>query len=156
MSCLLRPYRLRQYRGVVPGDLLRVTRTCVIPLSELEWRFTPSGGPGGQHANTSNSKVEVVFDIANSSALGPRQRARLLERVGPVVQATASEQRSQARNREVAVDRLRSKLADALKVRPERLATTPTASSNERRLKDKQRRAKIKQLRRTRTEPDDE
>lgn len=140
---------------MVAGDLLRVTRTCTIPFSELEWRFTPSGGPGGQHANTSNTKVEVVFDIANSGALGPRQRARLLERVGPVIQATASEQRSQARNREVAVDRLRSKLADALKVRPARVPTTPSPSSNERRLKDKQHRAKIKQLRRTRTEADE-
>jgi ribosome-associated protein len=137
----------------VAGDVLRVTRTCAIPISELEWRFTPSGGPGGQHANTSNTKVEVVFDIANSNALGPRQRARLLERVGTVVRATASEQRSQAQNRDVAVDRLRSKLADALKVRPSRVPTSPTPSSNERRLKDKQHRAKIKQLRRTRDDP---
>jgi ribosome-associated protein len=132
-----------------------VTRTCVIPLSELEWRFTPSGGPGGQHANTSNTKVEVIFDIANSNALGPRQRARLLERVGPVVQATAGEQRSQAQNRQVAVDRLRAKLADALKIRPQRVATKPTESSNERRLKEKQHRAKQKQLRRTSVDPDE-
>ncbi len=155
VSCALRPYRLRQYRGGVAGDVLRVTRTCTIPFSELEWRFTTSGGPGGQHANTSNTKVEVLFDIANSAALGPRQRARLLEHVGPVVQASASEQRSQARNREVAADRLRSKLADALKIRPQRVPTGPTKSSNERRLKDKQHRAKIKQRRQTRLDPDE-
>jgi ribosome-associated protein len=61
----------------MPGDELRVTRTCAIPLSELDWRFTASGGPGGQHANTANTRAEVVFDIANSPSLGPRQRDRL-------------------------------------------------------------------------------
>ena len=137
-------------------ELLRVSRSCAIPLNELEWLFTPSGGPGGQHANTSNTKVEVRFDIGESNALGPRQRARLLERLGPVVQATAGEQRSQARNREVALDRLRSKLADALRIRPERVATGPTASSKERRLEAKHHRAELKRSRRPVVANDDE
>ena len=86
---------------------LHVTRTCVIPEDELEWRFTGSGGPGGQHANTSNTRVELRFDIEHSPSLGPRQRARLLEKLGPVVRAAASERRSQPQNRELALERLR-------------------------------------------------
>src|SRR5687767_14181534 len=73
--------------------VLRVTRSCSIPLDELNWRFTASGGPGGQHANTSNTKVELRFDVLNSDSLGPRQRARLLERIGPVVRIVASDER---------------------------------------------------------------
>src|SRR5438876_12351714 len=97
-------------------DELRVSRSCSIPLDELEWRFTGSGGPGGQHANTANTRAEVRFDIATSRALGPRQRARLLERLGPVVRVAASDERSQAQNRSLAIDRLRSRLADGLRV----------------------------------------
>src|SRR5712671_6714573 len=100
--------------------MLRVTRTCVIPRSELEWQFSASGGPGGQHANTSNTRAEVRFDIAASPSLGPRQRARLLERLGPMVRVAASDERSQARNRALALERLRSRLAEALKVERER------------------------------------
>jgi ribosome-associated protein len=126
---------------------LRVSRTCLIPLDELEWRFTGSGGPGGQHANTANTRAEVRFDVAGSRALGPRQRARLLERLGPVVRVVASDERSQARNRSLAVDRLRSKLADALRVQPSRHPTKPTAGARERRLKSKQRRSEVKRMR---------
>lgn len=126
---------------------LRVSRTCLIPLDELDWRFTGSGGPGGQHANTSNTRVELRFDIETSQALGPRQRARLMERLGPVVRVVASDERSQARNRALALDRLQSKLADALRVRPARHATKPTAGARERRLKSKQRRSEVKRLR---------
>ncbi|MHB1913131.1 MAG: aminoacyl-tRNA hydrolase, partial [Acidimicrobiales bacterium] len=78
-------------------DVLVVTRGCRIPLSELTWRFTTSGGPGGQHANRSHTAAEVVFDVEASAALGPRQRSRLLDKIGPVVRASASEERSQAR-----------------------------------------------------------
>jgi ribosome-associated protein len=126
---------------------LRVTRTCTIPEEELEWRFTASGGPGGQHANTANTKVEVRFDVAGSRSLGPRQQARLLERLGPVVRVVASDERSQARNRQLALERLRSKLADALRVRPQRRATAPTAAARERRLADKRRRSELKRRR---------
>jgi ribosome-associated protein len=128
-------------------DHLRVTRTCAIPLDELEWRFSASGGPGGQHANTSNTKAEVRFDIESSPSLGPRQRARLLERLGPVVRVVASDERSQARNRELALERMRSRLAEALRVTKARRPTAPTATARERRLRSKQRRAEIKRLR---------
>src|SRR5580698_7742319 len=82
------------------GERLRVGRSLAIPLSELEWRATPSGGPGGQHANRSSTRVEVHFAVARSPSLGPRQRARLLERLGPVVRAASGDERSQARNRQ--------------------------------------------------------
>ena len=87
---------------------LRVTAGLRIPESELRWRFSRSGGPGGQHANTSESRVDVSFDIANSPSLGPRQRARLLEKIGPVARVAASDERSQMRNREIALDRMRA------------------------------------------------
>lgn len=128
-------------------ETLRVTRTCAIPLDELEWRFTGSGGPGGQHANTSNTRAEVRFDIANSPSLGPRQRARLLERLGPVVRVTASDERSQARNRQLALERLRSRLAEALRVQRERRPTAPTTASQQRRIESKRRRGQLKRQR---------
>ena len=85
---------------------LRITPTLRLPLSELQFKFTPSGGPGGQHANKVNTRVELRFDVAGSSALGPRQRSRLLDRLGPEVRVVADDERSQARNRQVALDRL--------------------------------------------------
>ena len=110
-------------------DVLRVSRSCTIPLDELEWRFSASGGPGGQHANTANTKVEVRFDVAGSASLGPRQRARLLERLGPVVRVVASDERSQARNRSLALERLAARLAEGLRVEKERRATRPSRSA---------------------------
>jgi ribosome-associated protein len=127
---------------------LRVSRSCVIPESELVERFTGSGGPGGQHANTSNTRVELVFDVAGSSALGPRQQARLLERLGPTVRVVASDRRSQAQNRELARERLRSKLVDALRVQAVRRPTNPSKGSEERRLQAKRRQSQRKQGRR--------
>src|SRR5258705_9555761 len=96
-------------------ETLRVSRNCAIPFDELEWRFTGSGGPGGQHANTSNTRVELRFDVARSPSLGPRERQLLLERLGPVVRVVAADTRSQARNRELALERLRDRLAAALR-----------------------------------------
>lgn len=133
--------------------MLRVTRTCVIPLDELEWRFSASGGPGGQHANTANTRAEVRFDVQASPSLGPRQRARLLERLGPVVRVVASDERSQARNRQLALDRLRSRLAEGLHVAKARRATKPSKGARERRLRAKHRRADVK---RRRARPDTE
>ena len=127
---------------------LRVTRTCRIPLNELEWRFSASGGPGGQHVNTANTKAEVRFDIASSPSLGPRQRARLLERLGPEVRVVASDRRSQLRNRELALERLRSRLAEGLRVERERRPTTPSKSARERRLESKHKRGEVKRMRR--------
>jgi ribosome-associated protein len=127
---------------------LRVNRTLRIPLDELEWRFTASGGPGGQHANTSNTKAEVRFDIAGSPSLGPRQRARLLERLGPSLRVVASDERSQLRNRELALERLRQRLADALRVDRERRPTAPTAGARRKRIESKRQRGEVKRMRR--------
>jgi ribosome-associated protein len=133
---------------VDPDGLLRVSRSCAIASDELEWRFSASGGPGGQHANTSNTKVEVRFDIASSPSLGPRQRARLLERFGPVVRATASERRSQHQNRELALERLQARIAAALHVDPKRYSTKPSRAAKKRRVDDKKQRGDIKRNRR--------
>ena len=123
-----------------PGRL-RVSPTLVIPLAELTWRFSRSGGPGGQHANTSDTRVEVRFDIAASPSVGPRQRARLREKLGDEVWVVVSDERSQARNRELALRRLADRLADALRVQTPRRATKPTRASVQRRLTDKRRQA---------------
>ncbi len=130
--------------------MLRVTRGLAIPLDELAWRFTTSGGPGGQHANRSSTRAEVRFDVERSAALGPRQRARLLERLGPVVSAASGAERSQARNRDVALRRLADRLAAALRVERPRVPTAPTQAARARRLQDKRRRSMRKQERRTR------
>ena len=135
------------------GSGLRVTSSCTIDLDELAWRFARSGGPGGQHANTSETRVEVRFDVAASPSLGPRQRARLLERLGSVVSAVAEDSRSQARNRELALERLRSKLAAGLRVERPRRPTRPGVAARERRLEDKRRRSARK---RDRRRPDEE
>ncbi len=133
--------------GHLPDGHLIVSRSCRIPLDELEWRFSASGGPGGQHANTANTRAEVRFDVAGSPSLGPRQRARLLERVGPVVRVVASDERSQARNRRIALDRLAARLADGLRVDPVRVPTRPRKSASVDRLAQKRRRSETKRLR---------
>ena len=132
------------------GPVLVVTRHCRIPLSELTWRFTTSGGPGGQHANRSQTAAEVSFDVAGSPSLGPRQRTRLLDRLGPTVRAAASDERSQLRNRDLALERLRSRLAGALAVQTPRVATRPSRAAKERRLEDKRRTAERKRSRQIR------
>jgi ribosome-associated protein len=134
--------------------VLRVTRSCVIPLSELEWRFTASGGPGGQHANRSNTKAEVRFDVVASPSLLDVHRDRLLERLGPVVRVVADDERSQLRNRDLALERLRARLADALRVERTRRPTAPTRASTQRRLEQKKRRSDIKRGRRPPPEAD--
>jgi ribosome-associated protein len=139
---------LSSVRGVNPDSVLRITRSCAIANDELEWRFTASGGPGGQHANTSNTKVELRFDVAASPSLGPRQRARLLERLGPVVRVTASERRSQHQNRELALERLKGRLASALHVDPARHSTKPSRAAKKRRVDEKRHHGEIKRHRR--------
>jgi ribosome-associated protein len=133
-------------------EVLRVSRSCAIALRELEWRFTGSGGPGGQHANTANTKVELRFDVLASESLGPRQRARLLDRLGPVVRVVASDERSQSRNRELALRRLRERVADALHVDAPRRPTRPTRASKVRRVEEKRHRGELKRMRRSTTE----
>jgi ribosome-associated protein len=132
---------------------LRVSGSLVIPMAELTWRFSRSGGPGGQHANTSDTRAEVRFDIAGSPSLGPRQRARLLERLGPEVTAVAADERSQARNRAIALERLAERLSAALRVDPPRHATRPSRGSVEQRLAAKRRHADRKRSR-GRVDPD--
>jgi ribosome-associated protein len=137
----------------VPGDL-RVRGSVVIPEAELHWRFSRSSGPGGQGVNTTDSRVELSYDVARSSALGPTYRARALDRladrlVDGVVTVTASEQRSQLRNREAAEHRLAELLSAAIAPPPRRRRPTrPTPSAVERRLAGKRRRGEVKRLRR--------
>jgi ribosome-associated protein len=134
---------------------LRVTRSVVIPERELAWRFSRSSGPGGQSVNTADSRVELSLDVARSTALGPVQRARVLERlsrrlVEGVLTVKASEHRSQLRNREAALERMAKTLAAALAPPPpRRRPTRPTRGAVERRLADKKRRARTKRLRRS-------
>jgi ribosome-associated protein len=131
-----------------------VTRSVLIPERELRWRFSHASGPGGQSVNTADSRVELSLDVANTTALGPRQRARALERlsrrlVDGVLTVTASQERSQLRNREAARERLAGILRDAIAPPPPpRRPTRPTKAAVERRLADKRRRARTKQLRR--------
>jgi ribosome-associated protein len=136
-------------------DELRVNRTLRIPLDELEWRFTPSGGPGGQHANRSNTRVELRFDVASSPSLGPRQRARLLERLGPTVRVTVDAERSQLRNRALAMERLADRLAAVLQIEKPRQATRPTAAARRRRMDTKRRLGEKKRQRRPPSPNDD-
>ena len=125
---------------VEPGEDLRLGR-IVIPASELEWRFSSSGGPGGQHANTSNTRAEVAFDIAGSPSLSPTIRERLVAKLGQEVAVTSSEHRSQYQNRRAALQRLEAVLRSALVVPRKRVATRPTLGSQERRLDDKRQQA---------------
>jgi ribosome-associated protein len=129
-------------------DSIRVTRSVVLPLTEVELRFSRSSGPGGQHANTSETRVEAILDIETSSALTAAQKRRVLAKAGPTLRAIAQDERSQWRNRELAVERLVEQLRKALKVERRRVATKPTKASRERRLESKKRRSATKKLRR--------
>ncbi len=135
---------------------MQVTTALAIPVAELQWRFTGSGGPGGQHANTANTRVELRFDIAASPSLGPRQRERLLACFGPVVRVVASDERSQARNRELALARMADRLGRALKVQRARRPTRPSKGSVERRIGEKRRQGLRKRDRATDRRPGDE
>ena len=119
-----------------------------LPVSEIELRFSRSSGPGGQHAQRSETRVEAVFDVEASAALSPAQKRRVVGRAGPTLRAIAQDERSQWRNRELAVERLVESLREALRVPRPRRQTSPTAASRERRLEAKRRRAETKRLRR--------
>ena len=129
-------------------ESIRVTQRVAIPLAEIELRFSRSSGPGGQHANTSETRVEAVFEVDASTTLSERQKARIRNRVGPVVRAVAQDERSQFRNRELALERLAGTLREALRVERKRRPTAPTAAARERRLEAKKRRGQVKRLRR--------
>ena len=130
------------------GESIQVTRTVAIPVSEIDLRFSRSSGPGGQHAQKSETRVEAVFDVEASSALSPAQKARVIRKAGPVLRAIAQDERSQLRNRELAVERLVESLREALRVPRRRRPTKPTPASRQRRLEQKRRRGETKQLRR--------
>lgn len=132
---------------------IRVTRSVSIDPDEVELRVSRSSGPGGQHANTAETRVEAVFDVEASGSLSAAQKRRVVGRAGRVLRAVAQDERSQARNRELAVERLVARLAEALRVERRRVPTRPTEASRERRLADKRRRSAVK---RNRAEPGDE
>jgi len=119
-----------------------------VPLEEIELRTSRSSGPGGQHAQKTETRVEAIFDVEASTALSPAQKKRVVAKAGPVLRAVAQDERSQLRNKELAVERLTAALQEALKVPRRRRPTRPTAASKERRLEDKKRRGETKRLRR--------
>ncbi len=125
-----------------------MTRSVLLPLAEIELRFSRSSGPGGQHANTAETRVEAIFDVEASTALTDVQKRRVVAKAGPTLRAIAQDERSRLRNRELAVERLAEQLRVALKVQRRRVATKPTKASRERRLEAKKRRSAAKQLRR--------
>jgi ribosome-associated protein len=129
-------------------ESIRVTRSFSLPLSEIELRFSRSSGPGGQHAQKTETRVEALFDVEASEALTPRQKQRVLRKAGPMLRAVAQDERSQARNRELAVERLADALREALRVERRRVPTKPTAQARKRRLEAKRRRSETKRLRR--------
>jgi ribosome-associated protein len=129
-------------------DPMVVTRDVSIPLSEIVVRTSRSSGPGGQHANVTASRVEVSFDASGSPSLTDAQRERVMAKCGPVVRAVAQDARSQARNRELAFERLRERLARALHVARTRRPTRPTKASRVRREHGKRRQAQRKRDRR--------
>jgi len=134
--------------AAIDGDSIRVTRSVVVPLGEIELRFSRSSGPGGQHAQKSETRVEALFDVEASSALTDIQKRRVIARAGPVLRAVAQDERSQWRNRQLAVERIVEQLRNALRVQRRRVSTKPSAASVERRLERKRRRSKTKRLRR--------
>ena len=131
------------------GESIRVTRSVSIPRSEIQLRFSRSSGPGGQHAQRNETRVEALFDVDASEALTPAQKTRVIRKAGPVLRAVAQDERSQWRNRELATERLVDALRDALRVERRRVPTAPTAAARERRLDEKRRQAAKKRLRRT-------
>jgi ribosome-associated protein len=135
--------------AAMPAESIRVTRSVNLPVEEIQLRFSRSSGPGGQHAQRSETRVEAILDVEASSALTEAQKRRVVARAGRTLRAVAQDERSQSRNRELAVERLVETLREALKVQRKRRPTTPTAASRERRLEQKRRRSEIKRLRRS-------
>ena len=133
-------------------ESIRVTQRLAIPLAEIELRFSRSSGPGGQHAQKTETRVEAVFEVAASATLSEAQKRRLEARAGRTVRAVAQEERSQWRNRELALERLATAIREGLRVERRRRPTEPTPASREQRLEEKRRRARLKRLRQEPTE----
>jgi ribosome-associated protein len=129
------------------GESIRVTRMVELPVSEINFRTSRSSGPGGQHAQKTETRVEAVFDVERSQALTDTQKRRVVNRAGPVLRAIAQDERSQARNRELALERLVAQLREALRVPRRRRPTKPSQAAVERRLEEKRRRSRVKRLR---------
>src|SRR6476619_3144265 len=130
------------------GESIQVTRSVSIPRFEIELRFSRSSGPGGQHAQKSDTRVEATFDVEASGALSVAQKRRVIAKAGPVLRAVAQDERSQWRNRELATERLVEALREALRVPRKRKPTKPSKAAKERRLEAKKRRGHVKRLRR--------
>jgi len=130
------------------AESIRVTKSVAVPVSEIELRTSRSSGPGGQHAQKSETRVEALFDVEASSALTDAQKRRVVAKAGPVLRAIAQDERSQLRNRELATERLVAALRDALFVQRRRVPTKPSAAAKARRIDEKKRRGEIKRLRR--------
>jgi ribosome-associated protein len=134
------------------GESIRVTRSVSIPRSEIELRYSRSSGPGGQHAQKTETRAEAVFDVERSVALTDAQKRRVLAKRGPILRAVAQDERSQWRNRELAIGRVIEALREALKVERKRRPTKPTAAAKKRRLEQKRQRSETKRLRRPPTD----
>ncbi|HZS31407.1 MAG TPA: alternative ribosome rescue aminoacyl-tRNA hydrolase ArfB [Gaiellaceae bacterium] len=132
----------------MPGESIRVTRSVLLPLSEIELEYSRSSGPGGQHAQKSETRVVAVFDVESSSALTETQKKRVVAKAGPVLRAVAQDERSRTRNVDLALERLVAQLREALRVERKRVPTRPSAAARERRLEGKRRRGEVKRLRR--------
>ena len=133
----------------MPGESIRVTRTVVLPLSDVQFRTSRSSGPGGQHAQKTETHVEAVLDVERATALTDAQKRRVVARAGPVLRAVAQDERSQSQNRELATGRLVAQLREALRVPRKRRPTKTTQAAVERRLEEKRRRSRVKRLRGT-------
>ncbi len=144
---------LTQEESTASGVRLPDGRT--IPWRELRWRWSGAGGPGGQHANTANTRVELVFDVGASAVLGEDERRRIVDKLGRVVRVVAADERSQWRNRRLACSRLSSRLAAALEVLPERQETRPTKRELDRRQAERRRDQERRRARRWDYRPDD-
>ncbi len=134
--------------GESSPNRIQVTPSVSIGRSEIRVRTSRSSGPGGQHAQTAETRVEALFDVEASPSLTEAQKRRVARRAGPVLRAVAEDERSQARNRALAVERLLESLREALRVRRPRRPTSPSRAAVERRLEEKRRRSRTKQLRR--------
>jgi ribosome-associated protein len=134
--------------AAIAGEFIRVTRSVSIPRSEIELRFSRSSGPGGQHAQKTETRAEAVFDVERSAALTDAQKRRVIAKASPVIRAVAQDERSQWRNRELAIERVIETLREALQVERARRPTKPTSAARERRLEQKRHRSEKKRLRR--------
>ena len=130
------------------ADSIRVTRSVVLPVTEVEFRTSRSSGPGGQHAQKSETRVEALLNVETTSTLTEAQKRRVVAKAGPLLRAVAQDERSQLRNRELALERLVERLREALRVERRRVPTNPSKAAKERRLEQKRRRGETKKLRR--------